>query len=118
RVQLADPALAGARGLPRMEERLGGALIRRLHLERAVHLLDRPLRVGNPAADDARDVPALVWQFLARAVGARDLEQRDVVGVPDGDVVPYSLDEARNEPGAQRRRLDRERLRQANLAVC
>ena len=44
-----------------------------------VELLDRPLRLGEAALDDAGDVPALVRQLLAaRAIDARDLEQRDV----------------------------------------
>ena len=71
---------------PGMEVRLRGALVLRLDLQRVVELLDRPLRVGEPAVDDARDVPALVGKLAAGAVRPRDLEQRNLGGA-DRDVV-------------------------------
>src|SRR5439155_22618067 len=65
RVQLAEPALARPSRLARMEERLVRSLDRRLELQRRVNLLDRPLRLGQAALDDAADVPTLVRQRAA-----------------------------------------------------
>ncbi len=99
-----------------MQERLRCALVRGPDLQCAVELLDSPLRVGDAAVDDPGDVPALVRQIAAGAVGARDLEQRDLRR-SDGHVVPRSVDETEDERGAQRRGLARHRFGQAQLAL-
>ena len=111
-MQLADEARRRACGLARMEQRVLGALERRLGLERRVQRLDDALHVQEAAFGDPGDAEPLVRQLaVCREVDARDLEQRDRararVDVPAGRV-----DEARQERRPQRGQLDRDRLGQ------
>src|SRR5947207_2071362 len=53
RMQLAQPSFRGPCRLAGMEQRQRRLLERRLELHRRVDLLDRPLRVGDAAVDDA-----------------------------------------------------------------
>ena len=96
-------------GLARMEQRVLGALERRLRLERGVQRLDDALRVDEAALGDPGDADALVGELAAREVHARDLEQRDPPGARV-DVPARRLDEAREERRPQRGQLDRDRL--------
>ena len=79
-MELAEPAFSGSCRLARVKVRLARPLVRGLDRERGVDLLDRPLRLGEAAVGDARDVPSLLRQRLSHiAVDARDLEERHVV---------------------------------------
>ncbi len=116
-MQLAEPALGRLRGLARVEERLRRPLERRLDPERRVDLLDGPLRLGETALRDAGHMPVLLRQRLAGvAVDAGDLEERDV-GRTGVGVAARRLEQRRVEHGSERRRLGRERLRQAQVAL-
>ena len=117
-MELAEPALRRARGLPGMEQRLGSSARTRGSTPSArVDLLDGPLRLGEAAVDDAGDVPVLLRQIGADvAVDARDLEQRDVVLARVG-VAAGGLEQRGVDDGAERGRLGGERLRQPQVAL-
>ena len=82
-----------------------------LGLERGIDRLDDPLDVQEAALGDRGDGRPLLGQIAAREVDARDLEERDSLGARV-DVAAGGLDEARQERGAERGELDRDRLRE------
>jgi hypothetical protein len=62
-MELAEDALAGARRLAGMEERVFGALERRLEVQRRVERLDDALGAGEASFGKRRDMQALVGQL-------------------------------------------------------
>ena len=109
RVELAENAGGGLRGLAGMKLRVRRPLEGRLRLEAGIERLDDPFHVQEAALGDSGDVQALVRELAARQVHPGDLEERDVLraGV---EVAAGGFDEARDEARAERGQLDRDRL--------
>src|SRR5262249_43167911 len=96
RVQLADHTGARPSRLARVQERVLGALERRIRLQRGIERVDDALRTAPAAVDDRGDPRLLVRELAVREEDARDLEQRDAVGA-ELDVAGRGLDEAREQ---------------------